>query len=189
MSVRTDCALRHGFKERALRARRGTIDFIGQHHVCKDGALLELKGLALAVINTDAGDVGRQEIRGALDTAEGTVKAAGERIGQNGLADARNILNQYMATRKQTDHQAVNRLQIAHVDAGDIVTKAMEGGYILHLFPPQSEGEVYRSPTSCRRRTHPTTARFLMCMFHAHAASTTSSVRMSTESAPSVGLR
>jgi hypothetical protein len=44
-----------------------------------------------------------------------------------------------MPTGKQTDHQAINRLQIPHVDTGYVVTKAMEGDDIEHLLPPRAK--------------------------------------------------
>ena len=64
----------HRFEQRRLRLRRGAVDLVGEHHICKDRPLYELKGtLAGLVVFLDdfgAGDVARHQVRGKLNAVE-----------------------------------------------------------------------------------------------------------------------
>jgi hypothetical protein len=55
---------------------------------------------------------------------------ARERVRQDRLSNARNILNQRVTTREQTDDQAVHGLHISHVDGNNVRPK--RGNSVLH---------------------------------------------------------
>ena len=62
---------------------------------------MEFEGGAAPVENRDADDVRRQQVAGELNTLELESEDACQGVGQNGLANAWNILDQQMAPRQQ----------------------------------------------------------------------------------------
>jgi hypothetical protein len=65
----------------------------------------------VVVEHRDAGEVRRQQIRGALHPTEGPADGAGQGLGQHGLAHARDVLEQHVAAGQERGHgQADGRL-------------------------------------------------------------------------------
>src|SRR6266700_2836693 len=135
-AVDGDLALLHGLQQRRLGLGRGPVDLVAEHDVGEDGARLELEVAALLVEDADAGHVRGQQIGGELDAPDRAVDRAGKRLGQHGLADARDVLDQQVALREQGDKGEADSLRLALDDPLDIAADLLQGfGERVH--PPR----------------------------------------------------
>jgi hypothetical protein len=75
------------------------------------GSELELAGVL--VEHRDAGDVGRQQVGRELDAAHRAVDAAGERLAEHGLADARDVLDEEVTLGQEDDEGGVDHVGLA----------------------------------------------------------------------------
>ena len=134
--VDRDVALLHALEQAGLRLRRGAVDLVDEHDVREDRAGPELEALLALVVDVGADDVGREQVRGALDARELAVERARERARQRRLADARIVLDEDVALRQQR-HDDVPQHVVAHLDgAADVVLDApreADGGFHLVL--------------------------------------------------------
>jgi hypothetical protein len=96
-----------------LHLGRGTVDFVRQHQVVEDRALLEYEAAGFRAIDFRTGDVGRQQVRGELDTVELGFDAFGEFFDGLGLGQARGAFDQHVAVGKQGDEQALDEFFLA----------------------------------------------------------------------------
>ena len=103
LSVNRDLALFHRLQECGLRLRAGPVDLVREHDLGEDRPRSELEVIDLLVERPDACDVRRQKIRGELDAAKGAVERTGQRLGEHGLADPGDILDQQVPFAKQGD--------------------------------------------------------------------------------------
>jgi len=71
----------------------------------------------LPLVDRNAGDVGRQQVAGELDAREGQPQQAGQRVGEGGLADAWQILDQQMSAGEQAGQRLTNLAILAEDDA------------------------------------------------------------------------
>jgi hypothetical protein len=78
---------------------------------------VELEAARVAVVDRHADDVRRQHVGRALDAVEVQAEQFGQDMGQDGLADARQILDQQMAARKQADQGEADLALLAEHDA------------------------------------------------------------------------
>ncbi len=101
LAVDGDLALLHRLEQRGLRLRGGAVDLVADHHLREDRAGLELEVPALLVPDGHPGDVRGQQVRRELDPAHGAVDGPGQRLGQHGLSDPRDVLDQQMALGEQ----------------------------------------------------------------------------------------
>ena len=69
-AVDGDLLLLHRLEQRGLRLRRGPVDLVGEHDLGNDRPGAELEVAGLLVVDRDAGDIARQQIRGELDALE-----------------------------------------------------------------------------------------------------------------------
>ena len=112
-AVHTDLRFVHGLEERGLRARRGAVDFIGQHDVGKNRPVAEFKLAVLGIVDADAKHVARKQIRSELNPLEAAMKRFGKRLCQRGLADARYVFDKQVAPREQRDERKLDGLLLA----------------------------------------------------------------------------
>ena len=101
-AVDGDLALLHGLEQGGLGLGAGAVDLVADHDVGEDRTRFEDEVAALAVPYRDAGDVGGEEVGGELDAAELAVDRAGERFGQQGLADPGDVFDQNMTAGDET---------------------------------------------------------------------------------------
>ncbi|MNT02497.1 hypothetical protein D3C72_1369980 [compost metagenome] len=101
LTVEGDLLLGHRFQQGALRARRRPVDFVGQQHVGEDRPGMELELAAAGVVDRYAEYVGRQQVGGELHAQEAQPQAAGQGMGQCGLAETGQVFDQQMAAREQ----------------------------------------------------------------------------------------
>ena len=107
---------------------RGAVDLVGQDDVGEDRPALELEGPGLGVVDADADDVRRQQVRGELDAGEGQVEAAGQGPGQHGLAHAGGILDQQVPSAHQPDQHLGDGVRLAQEDPVDVVPQLGHSG-------------------------------------------------------------
>ncbi len=127
-AVGGDFPLGHRLQQGGLRARRGAVDFVGQHDLGKERAGAELEIGGLGIENGAAGDVVGQEIGRALDAFEGAAEAAGQGAGQHGLGHARHVLQQHVPFGQKRDQSQDDLIAFADDDFLDIVNNAVGQG-------------------------------------------------------------
>ena len=102
-AVDGDLALLHRLEQRGLRAGRRAVQLVDEDDVGEERARAELPLVAGEVEDGDAGELGGEEVRRALDAAEDAADGAGERLGEEGLADAGHVLDEEVAAGEQRD--------------------------------------------------------------------------------------
>ncbi len=110
-AANADLALGHGFEQRG--------DFVGQHQVVENRPLLEHEAAGFRTIDLGAGDVGRQQVGGELDTVELRLDAFGQFLDGFGLGQARRAFDQHVAVGEQYDQQAIDQLLLAQDLGGE----------------------------------------------------------------------
>jgi hypothetical protein len=99
-----DLLLLHRLQQRALRLGAGAVDLVGQQHLREDRAGVEDEGFLAALVDRHAGQVAGHQVGGELHAREMQAEGAGQRMGEGGLADARNVLDQQVPTGQQAGH-------------------------------------------------------------------------------------
>ena len=96
-AVHRNLPLFHSFQQGRLRLGGGAVDLVGQDYLGHHRAGAELKLPVALVVDGDAGDVAGQQVGGELDALELASQRGGQALGQHGLADAGNVLDQDVA--------------------------------------------------------------------------------------------
>ena len=104
-----------------MRARRSTVDFVGQHDVAENrtAAVNELAGLGME--DAAAGDVAGKQVGGELDAREMARHALGQRLADQRLADARHIFEQHVLAGQQGHDAQPDDLGLAQHDLRDVL--------------------------------------------------------------------
>jgi hypothetical protein len=108
-----DLALGHGLKQGRLHLGRGPVDFVRQHQVVEDRALLEHEAAGFRAIDLGAGDVGGQQVGGELDAMELRLDAFGQLFDGLGLGQPRRAFDQHVAVGEQGDQQTIDEFFLA----------------------------------------------------------------------------
>jgi hypothetical protein len=133
--------LLHRLQERRLRLRGRAIDLVGEHHVGEQRPFkkpqLPRPSRLVFLEHVGADDVGRHQVGGELDAAEGEVEALGQRADEERLGKARHALEQTVATAEQADQQLLDHLALADdhprqlgEDAIVRLVQAVDGGRV-----------------------------------------------------------
>ena len=122
MAVHRDLTFGHRFEQCRLRARRGPVDFVGQHDVGEDRPGAKFKTLLLALKDRQAEDVGRQHVVGELNALPGPADGQRQRMSQRRLADPGQVLNQQVAATEQGCQGEIDDLILVDDDAVDDVS-------------------------------------------------------------------
>ncbi|KPY58311.1 hypothetical protein ALO94_200270 [Pseudomonas syringae pv. spinaceae] len=109
----TDLAFSHGLKQRRLDLGRSPVDFVSQHQIVEDWPLLEHEAAGFRAIDFRAGNVGRQQVGGELNTVELRFDAFCQFLDGLGLGQTRCALDQHVAVGEQGDEQAFDQLFLA----------------------------------------------------------------------------
>lgn len=88
---------------------------------------MELELPAGGIVNRDAEHIRGQQVRGELHALEAQPEAGGHRMGQRGLAQARQIFNQQVTARQQGDERQPHFMCLAQHQPVDLVLGAAEG--------------------------------------------------------------
>ena len=131
--------LLHALQQRALGARRSTVDLVRQQNMGEHRA--RMKDELCLILPEDAGarDIGRQQIRGELDAGECAADGAGEAACQHCFARAGHILQQHVAAGEHGGEHQIDYIAFPYDHAGDVLFQSPgEGLNIgrLHGGPP-----------------------------------------------------
>jgi hypothetical protein len=119
-AVDRDLVLGHGFQQRALGARRRAVDLVGQQHVREHRAGMELEAPRLRIEHRHADDVRRQQVGSELHALESESEGGGQRVGEGGLAQARQVLDQQVAVRQQRGEREPHLFGLAEHQGVDL---------------------------------------------------------------------
>ncbi len=137
-------ALLHALEQRRLGLRCGPVDLVGQDDLGHDRAGPELELLVLLVVDRQAGDVRRQEVRRELDPPEAAAEAAGDRLGKDGLAGSRHVLDQEVAAAKKGDEGQPDFVVLADDHALDVGEDLLAGLLQVRHQAPQGNRDPRR---------------------------------------------
>jgi hypothetical protein len=112
--------LLHALEESGLRLGGGAVDLVADHDVGEDAAGPELELPVLLVVDRDAGDVRRQQVGSELDAAHRAVDAACQRLGEHGLADPGDVLDQEVTFGEEHGDRRGDHVGLALDDALDV---------------------------------------------------------------------
>ena len=120
-----DLPLLHRLEQRRLRARRGAIDLVDEDDVrCqRTGAIFERA--ASLVIDRDAGDVARHQVRRALDAAEDEVERSGDRARERGLPHPGYVVQEDVTLDEEGGEELLRRLTLPDDDPLDVLDQAV----------------------------------------------------------------
>ena len=120
-----DLPLLHRLEQRGLRLRGRAVDFVGQDHVAEQRAFEEAEiaraRAAILLDHVGARDVGRHEVGGELDAAEGQVQRTAERADHQRFRQSRHAFEQTMPAAEQRNQQFVDHLGLADDDARQLL--------------------------------------------------------------------
>ncbi len=113
LAVDGDDALLHDLEQRALGLRAGPVDLVGEHDRGEDRSGVELEAALALVVDLHAGHVRRQQVGGELDARGRAVERVRQRLGEHGLARAREVLEQDVAIGDQRGQHQADHLVLA----------------------------------------------------------------------------
>ena len=122
LAVDRHAAFGHRFQQRRLRARRGAIDFIGQHDLRENRPRPKFELGRFLIEDRNAGHIGRQQIGRALNSLEGAADAGRQRAGEHRFRDARHVFQQNVPFGKPGHERQNDLLPFADdrlLDIGD----------------------------------------------------------------------
>ena len=96
------------------------INLVSEYNIGKYRAWMKLKAAAVAVVDGNAEDIGRQQVAGELDALKFQAQRRCNGVGQRGFADPWHILDQQMATGQQAGDGQPDLLRFAENDAVDL---------------------------------------------------------------------
>ena len=97
-AVNRDLLLGHRLEQRRLGLRHCAVDLVDEDDVREDRPGPELEVTRLLVVDGQPGDVGRLQVRRALDAGRARVlDRAGDRTREHGLRGARHVLEEHVA--------------------------------------------------------------------------------------------
>ena len=123
-----DLLLGHRLEQCGLRLRRRAVDLVDEDDVREDRPRTELEVPRLLVEDREPGDVGRLEVRRALDAlGHGALDAPRDRSGENGLRRARDVLEEDVPVARERCQDELDlvalsvddRLDVVHEPVGD----------------------------------------------------------------------
>ena len=113
VAVHRHLPLAHRLEQCGLRARRGAVDLVGEHDLGEQRAGLEDELAGLLAVDGDADQVAGQQVGRELDAVELAGEAAGERLGQQRLADAGHVFEQEVPVGEEGDEREPDDLRLA----------------------------------------------------------------------------
>jgi hypothetical protein len=133
LPIERDLMLFHGLEQRALRLRRGAIDFVGQHQLRENRTALKAELTRVAIVHRHTEHVGRQQIAGELHALERQSQGFRESVSERRLADARNVLDQQMAARQQAGETEADLRILAEDDPVELGKHRLDDrGGLIH---------------------------------------------------------
>ncbi len=126
-SADRDLMFLHGLEQGRLHLRRRAVDLVRQNDLREERALLDVEVLGLLVEDHGSDQIGGQQVRGELNPRERRAddlreRAHGERLGQ-----ARDSLEQDVATGQQPHEEALDHGILPHDASGDFLEDRLHG--------------------------------------------------------------
>jgi hypothetical protein len=127
--------LRHCFQKGRLGAGAGPVQFVGHYYVSKNRARDKFKGLVAHVKDRRARNIAGQQVWSELDAGKLPVNRGGDSLGQQGLADAGQALQQDMALGKQPQQGQPDVVGRSDYYTGNVVYQLLKS--VLEIFQGQ----------------------------------------------------
>ena len=108
-----DLAFLHRLQQGALDLGRGPVDLVRQDDRGHDRPGPDVESPGRRSVDLGAGEVGREQVGGELDSPEGEVEGAGECPDRSGLGQPGNALDQDVAARQKGDDQPFQQRALA----------------------------------------------------------------------------
>src|SRR4051794_31917357 len=126
LAVDGDLLLGHRLEEGGLRLWHCAVDLVDEDDVREDGAGPELEVALALVEDGEAGDVGRLEIRRALDARRhGAPDGAGDCAREDGLRGAGHVFEERVAAAHERCDDELDLLALAVHDGLDVVEEPL----------------------------------------------------------------
>ena len=114
--------LRHRLEQRGLRLRRRAVDLVDEDDVREDRPRAELEVPRLLVEDGEPGDVGRLEVRRALDALrDRALDAPRDRPREHGLRRAGHVLEEDVAVARERGQDELDLVALPVDDRLDVV--------------------------------------------------------------------
>jgi hypothetical protein len=126
-AVHAHPAAGHRLEQGALGAGAGPVDLIGEQHLGEQRSGLEVEAASGGIQHVDAGEIGRQQVAGEAHPAEGQPEAAGQGLGQGGLAGAGQVFQQQVAAGQHAGQGQSHALLLAEQYLADGLHQTVEG--------------------------------------------------------------
>ena len=125
-AVDRDLPLLHDLEQSRLGLRRRAVDLVGEDDRGEDRARVELEPVRALVVDRDARDVGRQQVRRELDPVVAALHRRGERLGQRRLAGAGRVLEQQVTLGDHRGEREPDRVLLAEQRQADVGHERVE---------------------------------------------------------------
>ena len=119
-AVDRDLAFLHRLEERGLRPRRHAVDFVHEQEVGEHGAAVQPEFARRHVQHVGADDVGRHQVRRALDALVAKVQDARERPDGERLAEAGHAFEQRVSPADHRQEQHFDRVGVSDDGLGHL---------------------------------------------------------------------
>ena len=134
-AVDGDLGLIHGLQQRRLGPGGRPVDLVGEEDVGEYRTFLQHELTRGAIVDRHPQHICRDHVRRELDAAEGAVDAASDRRREDGLADARHILDQDMPAGEQAADDAIDGDLVAEIDAEDVLAEFVDRAHASPCSP------------------------------------------------------
>jgi hypothetical protein len=129
LAVDRDLVLGHRLEQRGLRLRHRAVDLVDEDDVGEDRAGAELELAAALVEHREAGDVGRLEVRRALDARRRrALDRLGDRAREHRLGGSRHVLEEHVAAAGERGEDELDLAPLAVHDRLDVGEEAVGHG-------------------------------------------------------------
>ncbi len=98
----------HRFEQRGLRARRGAIDFVHQQQIGEDRPAMQRKRTGGQIENVRSNDVGRHQVRRALDALKSQPANSRQRFDRERFRQSRDAFQQCVTAADQHDQKLID---------------------------------------------------------------------------------
>jgi hypothetical protein len=142
--------LLHRLQEGRLDLCRRTVDLVGQHQVAEDRSAMRNELRCLRVEDLGAGDIGREQIWGELETLETPPNHTSQGSHGEGLGQARDALEEHMSAAQHRHQQRLHEpvLPDNHLGHGSLDLSEPRCGAIDRLLIPSDFVVFHNSPAS-----------------------------------------
>jgi hypothetical protein len=139
-----------------LRARRGAVELVGEHHIREDRSFSEEERAGGAVGDVASNDVRRQEIRGQLNAIHRSADHSGERAGERRFSYAGNVFEQHVTAGEESDQGEADDFVLAPDDRSNAAHRRLQSErlhFVMGVGPLLRE-RVHLSGSTLRASFH-----------------------------------